>query len=122
MKCIETANPLHLEESIAAVQKAVSFEGPSAVIFVEPCIQLKKPLPAVVIDTEKCTGCKKCITEIGCPGIGFDKALQGPKSAARGQAFVNAGLCNGCGLCVQICPSSAIMPASAHAEKGENND
>ena len=122
VKCIETANPLHLEESIAAVQKAVSFEGPSAVIFVEPCIQLKKPLPAVVIDTEKCTGCKKCITEIGCPGIGFDKALQGPKSAARGQAFVNAGLCNGCGLCVQICPSSAIMPASAHAEKGENND
>ena len=108
VQCIETANPLHLEESIAAAQKAISFEGPSAVIFVEPCVQLKKPSEPAHIDTQLCTGCKKCITEIGCPGIAFDTEVRGLKSAARGQAFVDMSLCNGCGLCTQVCPSTAI--------------
>ena len=122
VKCIETANPLHLEESIAAVQKAVSFSGPSAVLFVEPCIQLKKPLPAVAIDPQLCTGCKKCITEIGCPAIAFDTAAPGPKSAARGQALVNVDVCNGCGLCMQICPSSAISATTPRDGKEVEHD
>ena len=116
VKCIETANPLNLEESIAAAQRAIDFEGPSALIFVEPCIQLKKPKPAAQIDTQTCTGCKKCINEIGCPGIGFNVFAEGPKSGKRGQAFVDAGLCNGCGLCTQVCPSGVItLPAKEAA-------
>ena len=119
VKCIETANPLHLQESIDAAKRAIAFEGPSAVIFVEPCVQLKKPGEAAVIDTQRCTGCKKCITEIGCPGIGFDIAATGPKSGTRGQAFVNAGLCDGCGLCTQVCPSGVIsLPGAANGAAG----
>ena len=105
------ANPRSLESSVAAARAAVDYEGPSAIIFRAPCIQLKKPDAPVTIDADKCTGCKKCITSIGCPGIGFDEGLRGPKSGTRGQAFVDTSLCDGCTLCVQVCPFDAIQGA-----------
>lgn len=105
------ANPHSLETSVAAVRAAIDYNGPSAIIFRAPCIQLKKPDAPVVIDADKCTGCKKCITSIGCPGIGFDEALRGSKSGERGQAFVDRSLCDGCALCVQVCPFNAIQGA-----------
>ncbi len=115
------ADPLNKAAAVDASRKALDFVGPSAIIFESPCIQLVKPAAPVVIDTQKCTGCKKCITEIGCPGIGFNIDAAGPKSAARGQAFVDPNLCNGCGLCTQICPFDAIaLPQEAGARGGEN--
>ena len=112
------ANPLDIEGSVATVQEAIEHEGPSAVLFKSPCIQLKRPDFPVQVDASRCTGCKKCITEIGCPGIGFDMDARGPKSGSRGQAFVDASLCNGCRLCVQVCPFGAIS-ASAEAACGD---
>lgn len=106
--CIVHANPLDLDASVAAVREALDHEGPSAVLFESPCIQLVKPDAPAVVDAETCTGCKKCITEIGCPGIGFDADARGPRSKQRGQAFVDPSLCNGCGLCVQVCPFDAL--------------
>ena len=97
----------------AAAAEAIDFEGPSAVIFRSPCIQLTKPAPALAVDADRCTGCKKCITEIGCPGIGFSPDAVGPKSGARGQAFVDVSLCNGCGLCAQICSFDALGSGGA---------
>lgn len=108
IECITFANPHSLEGATEAARRAIDFEGPSAVIFRAPCIQLKKPAAPVVIDADRCTGCKKCITSIGCPGIGFDEARRGPASRERGQAFVDGSLCDGCGLCVQVCPFDAI--------------
>lgn len=106
--CIVHADPFKLEESIAAAEEAIGFAGPSAIIYEGPCISLSKPGEPVSIDADTCTGCKKCITEIGCPGIGFDAARRGSASGTRGQAFIDRSLCNGCGLCVQVCPFHAI--------------
>lgn len=112
VKCIEHADPLNLEESLAAAQNALNYAGPAALIFKSPCIQIVKPGAPVEIDTEACTGCKKCITEIGCPGIGFDPQARGAKSKERGQAFIDPTLCNGCNLCWQVCPFDAIAPSA----------
>ena len=112
VECITHANPLDLAESEAAAREAIDFAGPSAILFRSPCIQLKKPDPAVRIDAQLCTGCKKCITEIGCPGIGFSLDAEGPRGNGRGQAFVDSSLCNGCELCTQICPFDAITVES----------
>ncbi|MEG2629125.1 MAG: thiamine pyrophosphate-dependent enzyme [Raoultibacter sp.] len=102
--CIVHANPFNLEESIAAAQEAIDFAGPSAIIYEGPCVSLVKPGAPAIIDTQACTGCKKCITEIGCPAIGF--------AAETKRAFVDATLCNGCGLCTQVCPFDVIaLPA-----------
>ena len=105
------ANPHSVEMSVAVARAAIDYDGPAAIIFRAPCIQLKKPAEPVRISTELCAGCKKCITSIGCPGIGFDEGRRGPKSGERGQAFVDGSLCDGCALCVQVCPFGAIEGA-----------
>lgn len=117
VRCIEEADPHNLAASMDAVSRAVDFEGPSAVIFRAPCVNLVKRGPAVQVDRETCTGCRKCITSIGCPAIGFSHELSGPKSGGRGQVSIDAAQCTGCGLCVQVCPfgSLAVAPSDAPA-------
>lgn len=118
VECIVHADPLDLEGSIDAAKRAIDFEGPSAILFESPCVQLVKPKESVSVNTDTCTGCKKCITEIGCPGLGFAQTRKGAKSKDRGQAFVDASLCNGCGLCVQVCPFKAIeLPGNAEEKE-----
>lgn len=113
VECIVRADPLDRAGAEAAAREALAFEGPSAILFESPCVQLVRPGAPAQVDADACTGCKKCITEIGCPGIGFNADARGPKSKERGQAFVDASLCNGCGLCVQICPFNALeIPVS----------
>lgn len=111
VECVTNADPLDLRGSVDAAQEAIDFEGPSAVIFRSPCVQLKKPDPMMRVDPDECTGCKKCITEIGCPAIGFSSEAVGCRSKDRGQAFIDPGQCNGCALCTQVCPFGAIKEA-----------
>ena len=121
VECIVHADPLDLEGSIDAAKRAIAFEGPSAILFESPCVQLVKPKAPVSVNVDTCTGCKKCITEIGCPGLGFDQTRKGAKSKDRGQAFVDASLCNGCGLCVQVCPFKAIkLPGNAEEKEASH--
>lgn len=114
VECIVHANPLDMQETTAAVKTALDFEGPSAVMLQSPCIQLIKPQAPVMVNTDICTGCKKCITEIGCPGIGFNPDAKGPKSGNRGQVFIDSSLCNGCGLCTQVCPFDVLSIPALH--------
>ena len=96
--CVLTADPLNLAEAIAAVREAAAYEGPSAVIFVSPCVAITKPQGACSVSGD-CIGCRTCIDEIGCPAL----------SMPDGQVKIDAGLCTGCGLCMQICPVEAIV-------------
>ncbi len=121
VECIVHADPLDLGGSIDEAKRAIDFEGPSAILFESPCVQLVKPKAPANVNTDTCTGCKKCITEIGCPGLGFDQTRKGAKSKDRGQAFVDASLCNGCGLCVQVCPFKAIeLPGNAEEKEASH--
>ncbi|MDY3799080.1 MAG: 4Fe-4S binding protein, partial [Eggerthellaceae bacterium] len=100
---VQIANPHDLQESIDAITRAVSFEGPSAVIFRAPCVNLFRSAQKAHIDGETCTGCKRCITSIGCPAIGYNGKV----------AVIDPAQCNGCGLCTQVCPFDAIMVGGA---------
>lgn len=102
------ADPLNRAQAEETSMVALRHEGPSAIIFRSPCVWLKPfGIPAEV-DPEECTGCKRCITDIGCPAIGFSADARGRKSGMRGQAVIDTDLCNGCGLCLQVCPFEAI--------------
>ena len=116
VSCIVEANPLQLDEAAAAAREALEFPGPSAVLFVSPCIQLAPAGNPLAVDAERCTGCKRCIMSIGCPAIGFDSEIAGARSGKRGQAIVDESLCTGCGLCVSLCPADALGPATRLAD------
>lgn len=95
---VETVNPLDLAKSIEVVRKMAGLPGVKAVIFKYPCIAITKPEGKMAVDIDKCVGCRKCIREIGCPGL----------IIRDGQVTIDESLCTGCGLCSQICPFEAI--------------
>ncbi|MDF2524566.1 MAG: indolepyruvate ferredoxin oxidoreductase, alpha subunit [Clostridiales bacterium] len=91
-------NPFNQKEAVQAVNEAVSYKGPSAIIFEAPCIALFKPTNKQVINNDKCALCKRCIREIGCPAISMNE----------GKVEIEPSLCYGCTLCTQVCPFGAI--------------
>ena len=95
---VETVNPLDLDKSIDVVRKMAGMPGVKAIIFKYPCIAITKPEGKMAVDIDKCVGCRKCIREIGCPGL----------IIRDGQVTIDECLCTGCGLCSQICPFEAI--------------
>lgn len=95
---VETVNPLDLAKSIEVVRKMAGLPGVKAIIFKYPCIAITKPEGKMAVDRDKCVGCRKCIREIGCPGL----------IIRDGQVTIDESLCTGCGLCSQICPFEAI--------------
>lgn len=99
IKTVETLNPLDLEESVEAIRRIAEEPGLKAIIFKSPCIVKFKPKSGkAFVDPDCCVGCKRCINELGCPGL----ILDGKKAA------IDPSQCTGCTLCEQICPVNAI--------------
>jgi len=104
---IEVVNPKTINKTTDAFKRALKFKGPSVVVSKYPCILLEnrdkqkagKKIPIFSVDQEKCTACKTCINEFGCPAfyIGEDKKI-----------YIDEQQCNGCGVCLQVCPAKAI--------------
>ncbi|WP_295092080.1 indolepyruvate ferredoxin oxidoreductase subunit alpha [Ruminococcus sp.] len=98
LKTVETVNPLELDKAIETVKRVAAEKGVKAIIFKSPCAVLIKPQKPFVIDNDKCINCKKCINNLGCPGIVI----------SDGKVRIDESLCTGCGLCSQVCPVNAI--------------
>ena len=98
VKTVETVNPLELNKAIDTVKRVSAEKGVKAIVFKSPCAVLIKGNKPAVIDSEKCTSCKKCIKTLGCPGIVL----------RDGKVTIENSLCTGCGLCSQVCPFGAI--------------
>ncbi|AFV22651.1 thiamine pyrophosphate enzyme-like protein [Methanolobus psychrophilus R15] len=88
-----------LDGCIDAATEAMQFEGPSAVVFRGKCVAISKGEGQYIVDEDKCTGCKLCISQLGCPAI---------FSISSGLPVIQ-DTCSGCGLCAQTCPSEAIV-------------
>ena len=99
---------------VAAVKDAAASPGVSAVIFRAPCIAVagklghKFPAPRAV-DAGRCVGCRKCVSELGCPAISIDAGTKKP--------VIDRATCTACGLCAQICPVQAIHAAGEEKDK-----
>lgn len=100
-----TVNPFDLDESKDAVKKASETPGVSAIIFKSPCIAIASKLGfknngPLEVNKTKCIGCKKCITELGCPALNFNSEEK--------KVSIESATCTGCTLCQKVCPVNAI--------------
>ena len=97
---VETVNPLDHKASVETVKRVAAEPGVKAIIFKSPCVKLVKGNAPLSVDADKCIGCKKCISQIGCPGLVWNKNAK--------KVTIDTTLCNGCSLCSQFCPTQAI--------------
>ncbi|MCR5592874.1 MAG: indolepyruvate ferredoxin oxidoreductase subunit alpha [Saccharofermentans sp.] len=99
VRTVVKQNPFEFKKSVEVVKKVADEPGMKAIIFEAPCAVLFKPETPYVVDAGKCVDCRKCIREIGCPGV----------IIREGKVCIDETLCNGCGFCSQICPCDAIL-------------
>lgn len=104
---VQVVDPYDLKQLEDIVRQEVSADEPSVVITRRACILLdkKKEGQAYEVELDKCTGCKSCM-KLGCPSIAF----------RENTAQIDDTLCNGCGLCSQVCKFGAIRKAGEAGE------
>ena len=99
IKRVRVVDPYAMQELETMIKEELAAQEPSVIIARRPCALLPqvKALPALAVCEDKCVGCKMCM-KIGCPAINF----------ADGKASIDATLCLGCDLCIQMCKAGAI--------------
>ncbi|MDD3486604.1 MAG: indolepyruvate ferredoxin oxidoreductase subunit alpha [Atopobiaceae bacterium] len=99
LTCVETVNPLDHDLAVETVRRVAAEPGVKAIIFKSPCVMLAKPKAKSTVDPEKCIGCKRCVSQLGCPAL---------VPQPDGKVAIDATQCTGCTLCEQVCPVHAI--------------
>jgi indolepyruvate ferredoxin oxidoreductase alpha subunit len=105
---VEVVDPFDLKNAIDVLERAIRFNGPSVVICRRLCAIIdqrekrekgEKAVPYQV-DQERCDDrCNACINLLGCPAI----------IKEDGKTVIDGSMCNGCGVCAQVCPHQAII-------------
>ncbi|AKX95129.1 indolepyruvate oxidoreductase subunit IorA [Moorella thermoacetica] len=103
---VQVVDSYNLETLERAIQEETAAREPSVIIARRPCALLKKEKEAVyAVSPDNCLSCRYCL-DLGCPAISF----------SDGHGVIDPVLCNGCGLCTQVCPGEAIRKAGEEDE------
>ncbi|MDN5293859.1 MAG: indolepyruvate ferredoxin oxidoreductase, alpha subunit [Eubacteriales bacterium] len=90
-----------LEGLEKALREELEAREPSVVIARQPCALLAKEKKAGCrVEADQCVACRRCL-QLGCPALSIEKD----------KATIDEVLCNGCGLCLQVCRVGAIRRA-----------
>ena len=96
---VRVCDPFDLKAFEAVVREETARDDVSVIIAQRPCALLKSvKFEGHCEITEACRKCKLCM-KLGCPAISVD---------AAGAVHIDATQCNGCGLCIGVCPFGAI--------------
>lgn len=96
---VRVEDPFDVKGFEKAVKEELEVDQPSVIIARRPCALLKgvKYDGKFKVNNDKCRSCKMCM-KLGCPAITF----------IDNKAVIDVNQCNGCGLCVNVCPFGAI--------------
>jgi len=95
---VTICDPFDVDAFEKVVKAEVEADEPSVIIAQRPCALLKnvKFEGKAKVDKDKCKDCKMCM-KIGCPAISYKDGI-----------VIDTTLCNGCGLCFNICKFGAL--------------
>ncbi|HZK40766.1 MAG TPA: indolepyruvate ferredoxin oxidoreductase subunit alpha [Atribacterota bacterium] len=103
---VKTIDPVDLKKTEEIFKEALQFKGVAVVITKHPCAMItdaenrKKGISIkYTINQEECSKCLICVKNFTCPAIYIEK---------DGSVNINSLLCDGCGVCAQVCPKKAI--------------
>ncbi len=95
---VVVADPFDVKAFERVVREEVERDDVSVIIVQRPCALLKTvKYSGRALITDRCKNCHVCM-KLGCPAI----------SLVEGAVQIDPNQCNGCGLCVNVCPFGAI--------------
>ncbi|MCX8094828.1 MAG: indolepyruvate ferredoxin oxidoreductase subunit alpha [Caldisericia bacterium] len=105
IKFVKVVDPYNLTESMNAIEEALKEEGVKVIVARRECAlirddRMRKEGFSIkyLINDEKCRNCLICVRQFSCPAIYIeDKKIK-----------INEVLCDGCGVCAEVCPFNAI--------------
>jgi indolepyruvate ferredoxin oxidoreductase alpha subunit len=102
---IRVVNPYRVADTIAVYKEALQADGLAVIVSKQVCSLLldrakraKGIWQTFQVNRDVCTGCMTCVREVACPAI----------YVAGEKAEIDQELCDGCGVCSQVCPEHAI--------------
>jgi indolepyruvate ferredoxin oxidoreductase, alpha subunit len=102
---VRVTDSYNIKETVEAFSEALAHKGLSVIISRRACALIadrekrrKGEWRTFAIRQETCTHCHVCITQFACPAF----YREGEK------VFINNALCDGCGVCAQVCPTKSI--------------
>ena len=102
VKRVREIDTYKIKELEAIMKEELAEPGLSVLISNQPCVlryRISKKAYAVVRET--CKGCKLCL-KAGCIALSFTH------EGKTGYAGIDSLLCNGCGVCSQLCTSGSM--------------
>jgi indolepyruvate ferredoxin oxidoreductase alpha subunit len=112
IKRVREIDPLDIAETEKVLREELEAREPSVVIATSPCVlQYKIRRPAWVVNPIRCTGCKVCL-KAGCTALSLFARDYGEQKVE-----IDPSVCNGCGVCAQLCKAEAITGPEAHDGK-----
>lgn len=102
IKNIRVVDPYDLKATEDTVREAYESEETFVIITKQPCalikdVQKRRANIYCSVNNDKCRKCKACL-RTGCPALSFK----------NDSILIDRSMCNGCGLCEQVCKFDAI--------------
>ncbi|MBI5000321.1 MAG: indolepyruvate ferredoxin oxidoreductase subunit alpha [Euryarchaeota archaeon] len=105
VKWLRTIDPSETKDAIEAYKEALDYQGVAVIVSRRACVLLEArdrkkagSFRQFHVKPDDCRFCLTCIKQYGCPAL-----VKGEK-----KVHIDAALCNGCGVCAQVCPYKAI--------------
>ena len=104
-KRVREIDAYDLKELERIMKEELAAPGTAVLISNQPCVlRYRVSKKAYRVDQETCVGCKMCLKS-GCIALSF------VPEGKKGHAAVDALLCNGCGICSQLCATNSLVNA-----------